>query len=155
MTGVQTCALPISNCFIFICIACGEIIECCFKNALHKSLLIKEYLANLFASSSHLFISVGKLEEKRFKLLCAEYEKEQAELEQLLVSEQAQLDQFHEDTDRASHFLALAQKYTDFTQLTAPMIHEFVEKILVHAPDRSTGERVQEIEIYLDRKSVV
>ena len=91
---------------------------------------------------------MGKLEEKRFELLCAEYEKEQAELEQLLASEQAQLDQFHEDTDRASHFLALAQKYTDFTELTAPMIHEFVEKILVHAPDRSTGERVQEIEIY-------
>ena len=59
-------------------------------------------------------------------------------------------EQFHEDTDRASHFLALAQKYTDFTELTAPMIHEFVEKILVHAPDRSTGERVQEIEIYLN-----
>ena len=94
--------------------------------------------------------AMGKLEEKRFELLCAEYEKEQAELEQLLASEQAQLDQFHEVTDRASHFLALAQKYTDFTELTAPMIHEFVEKILVHAPDRSTGERVQEIEIYLN-----
>ena len=94
--------------------------------------------------------AMGKLEEKRFELLCAEYEKEQAELEQLLASEQAQLNQFHEDTDRASHFLALAQKYTDFTELTAPMIHEFVEIILVHAPDRSTGERVQEIEIYLN-----
>ena len=94
--------------------------------------------------------AMGKLEEKRFELLCAEYEKEQAELEQLLASEQAQLDQFLEDTDRASHFLALAQKYTDFTELTAPMIHEFVEKILVHAPDRSTGERVQEICIYLN-----
>ena len=94
--------------------------------------------------------AMGKLEEKRFELLCAEYEKEQVELEQLLASEQAQLDQFHEDTDRASHFLALAQKYTNFTELTAPMIHEFVEKILVHAPDRSTGERVQEIEIYLN-----
>ena len=41
--------------------------------------------------------AMGKLEEKRFELLCAEYEKEQAELEQLLASEQAQLDQFHED----------------------------------------------------------
>ena len=29
------------------------------------------------------------------------------------------------------------------------MINEFVEKIMVHAPDRSTGERIQEIEIYL------
>lgn len=29
------------------------------------------------------------------------------------------------------------------------MLNEFVEKIMVHAPDRSAGERVQEIEIYL------
>ena len=49
------------------------------------------------------------------------------------------MDQFHEDTDRASHFLALAQKYTDFTELTAPMIHEFVEKILVHARTEAPG----------------
>ena len=29
------------------------------------------------------------------------------------------------------------------------MIYEFVDKIIVHAPDRSTGERVQEVDIYL------
>ena len=71
------------------------------------------------------------------------------ELEQALASDQADLDQFNEDTDRADKFLALAKKYTDFSELTAPMINEFVEKIVVHAPDRSTGERIQEIEIYL------
>lgn len=92
---------------------------------------------------------MGKLEEKRFEMLSAEYEKEQDELEQTLASDQASLDQFNEDTDRADKFLALAKKYTDFSELTAPMINEFVEKIVVHAPDRSTGERIQEIEIYL------
>ena len=75
--------------------------------------------------------------------------KEQDELEQTLASDQASLAQFNEDTDRADKFLALAKKYTDFSELTAPMINEFVEKIVVHAPDRSTGERIQEIEIYL------
>ena len=93
--------------------------------------------------------AMGKLEEKRFEMLSAEYEKEQDELEQALASDQADLDQFNEDTDRADKFLALAKKYTDFSELTAPMINEFVEKIVVHAPDRSTGERIQEIEIYL------
>ena len=29
------------------------------------------------------------------------------------------------------------------------MIYEFVDKILVHAPDRSSGERTQEVDIYL------
>ena len=47
-------------------------------------------------------------------------------------------DRFNEDTDRADKCLALAKKYTDFSELTAPMINEFVEKIVVHAPDRST-----------------
>ena len=93
--------------------------------------------------------AMGKLEEKRFEMLSAEYEKEQDELEQTLASDQASLGQFNEDTDRADKFLALAKKYTDFSELTAPMINEFVEKIVVHAPDRSTGERIQEIEIYL------
>ena len=45
--------------------------------------------------------------------------------------------------------MALTKKYTDFSVLTTPMIYEFVDKILVHAPDRSTGERTQEVDIYL------
>ena len=47
------------------------------------------------------------------------------------------------------HFLDLARKYTNFSELTTPMINEFVEKIVVHAPDKSTGDRVQEVDIYL------
>lgn len=93
--------------------------------------------------------ALGKMDEKRFELLSAGYEKEQDELEQALAADQASLDQFNEDTDRADKFLALAKKYTDFSELTPAMLNEFVEKIIVHAPDRSTGERVQEIEIYL------
>ena len=93
--------------------------------------------------------ALGRMDEKRFGLLSAGYEKEQDELEQALAADQASLDQFNADTDRADKFLALAKKYTDFSELTPAMLNEFVEKIMVHAPDRSTGERVQEIEIYL------
>ena len=56
---------------------------------------------------------------------------------------------FAEDTDRAKQFLELAKKYTDFSELTTPMINEFVEKIIVHAPERIDGDRVQEVEIHL------
>lgn len=41
------------------------------------------------------------------------------------------------------------RKYTDFSELTTPMIYEFIDKTLVHAPDRSSGERTQEVDIYL------
>ena len=40
-------------------------------------------------------------------------------------------------------------KYTDFSVLTTPMIDEFVDKIMVYAPDRSSGERTQEVDVYL------
>ena len=57
---------------------------------------------------------------------------------------------FEEDTSRAEEFLALAKKYTDFSELTTAMINEFVDKIIVHQSEKDEhGERTQEVEIYL------
>lgn len=95
-------------------------------------------------------LASGKISEKRFDTLSEEYEAEQAELEKVVADMQAQVDNFEEDTDRANQFLELAEKYTNFDKLTTPMINEFIDKIYVHAPDKSTGERTQEIEIYMN-----
>ena len=92
---------------------------------------------------------MGNLTEKRFKLLSSEYEREQEELDAAIEKGQMELDVFNEDTNRADQFLALAKQYTDFSVLTTPMIYEFVDKIVVHAPDKSSGDRVQEIDIFL------
>ena len=67
----------------------------------------------------------------------------------MIAAEQSAQEAFHNDTGRADQFLALAKKYTDFTELTTPMIFEFVDKILVHAPEKIDGERTMEIGIYL------
>ena len=91
----------------------------------------------------------GQLKEKRFELLSAEYEQEQAELEVTIAEDSAKLSEYAVDTERVDQFLAIAKKHTDFSVLTTPMIYEFIDKIIVHAPDRSTGERTQEVEIYL------
>ena len=93
--------------------------------------------------------AMEKLSEKRFEMLSAQYEREQETLEEAIAKDQAQLDAFNADTVRVDQFLALAKKYTDFTELTTPMIFEFVDKIVVHKADRSTGDRTQEVEIYL------
>lgn len=93
--------------------------------------------------------ATGKLPEKRFEVLSAEYETEQAQLEETLAREQGELDAFNADTARVDLFLALAKKYTDFSELTTPMILEFVDKIRVHAPEYVDGERTQAVEIYL------
>lgn len=44
-------------------------------------------------------------------------------------------------------FLAVVRKYTDLTELTPEILREFVDRIIVHAPDKSSGRRLQEIEI--------
>jgi len=93
--------------------------------------------------------ATGSLTEKRFRLLSGEYEQEQEELDAAIEKGQAELDAYHADTDRADQFLTLAKKYTDFSILTTPMIYEFVDKIVVHAPDRSSGDRTQAVDIYL------
>ena len=90
------------------------------------------------------------LSKKRFASLTADYEREQEALEESVAKGQAELDAFKEDTVRADRFLALARKYTDFSELTAPMIFEFVDKILVHEAQRNDGERTQEVEIFLN-----
>ena len=93
--------------------------------------------------------AAGNLTEKRFKLLSDGYEREQEELEMVIEREQAEFDAFNADTDRADQFLELVKRYTDFSVLTTPMIFEFVDKIVVHAPEWSNGERSQEVDIHL------
>lgn len=94
--------------------------------------------------------ALGRLPDKRYEMLSAGYEKEQAELEQSIKACREQLTQYDEDTDRTEEFLALVHKYTDITELTPVIINEFVDKILVHKAEKIDGERVMKIEIYLN-----
>lgn len=93
--------------------------------------------------------AVGRITEERFDSLLAEYEAEQKSLRTSVTEAETRLSSFEEDTARVEQFLALAKKYTDFSELTTPMINEFIDKIIVHAPERIDGDRVQEVEIHL------
>ena len=93
--------------------------------------------------------AVGRISDERFDSLLADYEAEQKTLQASVTEAEERLSAFAEDTARVEQFLELARKYTDFSELTTPMINEFIEKIIVHAPERIDGDRVQEVEIHL------
>ena len=93
--------------------------------------------------------AVGRISEERFDSLLPEYEEEQKALISAVSEAEERLSAFEEDTARVEQFLALAKKYTDFSELTTTMINEFIDKILVHEPEKVDGDRVQEVEIYL------
>ncbi len=80
---------------------------------------LEEVIRKLYES-----FALGKITENRFDALIAGYEKEQAEAKALIETEQTQLDAYVSDTNRADAFLALAKRYTDFSELTPQMIHE-------------------------------
>ena len=51
--------------------------------------------------------------------------------------------------NRTDKFIALVRKYTSFEELTPAMLHEFVDKIVVHEAERPRGQRNQRVDIYL------
>ena len=93
---------------------------------------------------------LGRLSDKRFALLSEGYEQEQEKLGESIQAMQAELDSYNADSVRAEKFIEIVKKYTDFSELTTPMLNEFVEKIVVHAPDTSSGKRVQKVDVYLN-----
>ena len=92
----------------------------------------------------------GKLSNKRFELLAADYEAEQEELETVITETRALIDSYAADSARADRFIELAKKYRDFSELTGTMINEFIEKIIVHEAEVIDHERVQDMDIYLN-----
>ena len=94
--------------------------------------------------------AAGLLNEKRFGQLSSGYESEQAELEKQTAELKTELEQFDRDSFRADKFLELARKYTDITELSAHLLQEFVEKVVVNEADKSSGKREQDVDIYLN-----
>ena len=86
-----------------------------------------------------------KLPEKRYETLSAEYEQEQAELEETIAQDQARLDAYQTDSTNVEAFIHLAKKYRDVPELTPGMVNEFVDKIIVHAPVKDGVERTKEV----------
>jgi len=96
--------------------------------------------------------TIGSLSAKRFEILSHEYEIEQEELEQQIAKLRAGLERFEEGGERAGKFIELVRCYTSFDELTAPMLNEFVEKIIVHEAEgeRQGYGRTQKVEIFLN-----
>ena len=94
--------------------------------------------------------AMGKLPDRRYEMLSSDYEREQQEIEISMQEIREKLVQFENDTDRTGEFLSLVHKYTDIRELTPAIVNEFVDKVLVHKIEKTDGDRVQEIEIFLN-----
>lgn len=111
-----------------------------FKRRLDE---INGYIKKLYES-----YAADKIPEKHFSELLAGYDAEQEALEKDRQRLQTEIDQFNADSVKADKFIELVKRYTEFTEFSATLLNEFVEKVVVHEPQRINGKRTQQVDIY-------
>ena len=119
------------------------------KKRLHK---VEKRIAELDELIKKLYEgnATGKIPDKHFNRLLVEYDTEQSALEQEAAGLKEGITARAEDGMRAQRFVSLVRRYTSFDELTAPMLNEFIEKVVVHEADKSTGDRRQKVDIYFN-----
>ena len=90
---------------------------------------------------------LGDLSQERYQKMLEGYEAEQAALNNEVIGLEDWVATREEMEDNVDQFLALLEKYVDIPELTTTIVNEFIKKIIVYAPDKSSGKRRQEIRI--------
>ena len=112
----------------------------------------KQRLASLDVIISRLYedFALGEISRNRYKKMSADYEAEQERLKLEIAVIEEWVEQREEMDDGLNAFIALTQKYVDVEELTQTIVNEYIKKIAVYAPDKSSGKRQQKVKIYFN-----
>ena len=91
-----------------------------------------------------------KISDERFEMLSENYEKEQAELKQIIEKLSTEISETEEQSDNVERFISKVHKYFDLQELTPSVLNDMVKRVYVHAPQELDGKRTQEIDIVYD-----
>jgi hypothetical protein len=97
----------------------------------------------------------GKISDERFALMSASFEKEQLELKSLTADLEKEISSQKSLEINVEKFLATVRKYTEIEELTQAIVHEFIDKIIVHEPENPRKVRKQKIEIIYNNVGVI
>ena len=90
------------------------------------------------------------ISQDRYKKMSADYEAEQERLKLEIEVIEEWVEQREEMNDGLDAFIVLTQKYVDVEELTQTIVNEYIKKIVVYAPDKSSGKRTQKVKIYFN-----
>ena len=119
------------------------------------SLKERDQTLNVIFKRTYEDMVSGRISEARFDLLSTEYEQEQANVKRRIIELEDLIENGEEQLKDLKRLLVNVRKYTDPKELTAEMLNDLVDKILVHAPDKSSGHRKQKIEIYYNAVGII
>lgn len=89
----------------------------------------------------------GKLSEARFQMLSDDYEQEQADLRAKIEMLENEIQNQEDQAENVDRFIRQAKKYLYLEKLTPTILNDMVNAVYVHAPDKSSGQRVQDVTI--------
>lgn len=89
----------------------------------------------------------GKLSDERFSKLAKAYEDEQKTLTARAEALQAELTRSQEKAVNLDRFISLVHENLEVKELTPKIVNEFIARIIVFAPDKSSGKRTQRVRI--------
>lgn len=92
--------------------------------------------------------AIGKISDERYATLSMSYEEEQRELKTALPDMETYLETETDKAESLQRFIDKVKRITEIKELTSELVHEFIDKIVVHAPRYLDGKRVQLIDIY-------
>jgi len=99
---------------------------------------------------------LGKISDEQFQLLSTNYTNEQSELREKSATLTAELETEQEQTEGIEKFIAKVRKLTKPKELTAEIVHEFIEKVVIHQSVKLDGkQRTQQIEIHYNGVGIV
>ncbi len=97
----------------------------------------------------------GRLSNERFDKLSSEYEEEQRQVRQTITELQVLIDSGEQSEFDLHQFLVNVRRYTAPEELTAELLNDLIDRIVIHAPDMSSGHRKQKIEIYYKAAGII
>ena len=93
----------------------------------------------------------GKIPDRQFEKLMAQYDTEQQELEARVAEIEAKISELRQEEESGEMFVRLVKRYRDFTEITQTMLNEFIDKIVIfEATGGRTVNRSQRIDIYFN-----
>lgn len=116
------------------------------KRRLEKA---KKRLADIDKLTTRIYedMVLGSLSQERYQKMLEGYEVEQAALNNEVIGLEDWVATREEMEDNVDQFLALLEKYVDIPELTTTIVNEFIKRIIVYAPDKSSGKRTQKVKI--------
>ena len=99
--------------------------------------------------------ALGHINLALYKKMSTDYEAETERLKLEIEVMEKWVEQQQEMNDGLDAFIALTEKYVDVTELTQTIVNEYIKKILVYAPDKSSGKRQQRIKIFLGQSQIL